>query len=151
MNMHLLRLRLLAFVTFGIASLSASAQVYKCVDTAGKTAYQSRPCPENPKSVELAIRESTSVPTISGTNFSMASLKQEMMNQCMGTRGGSSASGLGKLAKDQPQKFQSFCQCAADTVAADMATVKDLIAKRDQEGMRQLGIKAGLSCASRLK
>lgn len=44
------------FCILGLASISAQAEVYRCVDASGHTHYQSKPCEDKVKSEALNIR-----------------------------------------------------------------------------------------------
>jgi hypothetical protein len=141
--------RILSLLLASALSLSASAQVYKCVDGAGKTAYQSQPCPEATKSAQLDVRSVSSLPDLSA-NASIPQLRQAVVSSCM-AQSSRSAPPLARIAAEQPGKFRSFCECSADSVLAQMDRVKDMINRGDRAGMERLGIQAGLACAPRLQ
>lgn len=130
--------------------VSAAAQVYKCIDAAGKTAYQSLPCPESARSSELDIRLVSSMPNLTG-NVSVAEAKQAILSYCISNMGKQGNSALKKIASEQPHKVQNFCGCVAESSLSDTRKVKEMLSNNDRAGFQQLGIKAGLSCASRLQ
>ncbi len=134
----------------GFSSASQSNPVYKCLDGAGKTAYQSQPCPESARSVELDIKGVTAMPILTG-DVTLAQARQAIISSCMGNVAKQSNAALRKIAAEQPMKFQNFCECVANTSLSDVSKVRELIAKNNQAGFEQLGMKAGLSCAPKLK
>ncbi|NIS08125.1 MAG: DUF4124 domain-containing protein, partial [Candidatus Dadabacteria bacterium] len=51
---------LLSFFYF-LSGVSAQAQVYKCVDSDGKTLYSNAPCPENTEEQSYKLKESYTI------------------------------------------------------------------------------------------
>lgn len=153
----LLRPRHLVLVCLLAAAVPASAQVFKCTDSSGKTAYQSQPCPESTKSAELDLRwTSSALPSLTGSaNFSPSvtpgEMRQALVSACatsVNTRGDAT---LRRLATSQPGKFRDFCECVADNSLSDFERVKSMALRNDRAGLEQLGLRAGLSCAPRLR
>jgi len=83
--------------------------------------------------------------------MSPADAKHAILSSCLDSGKRQANAALKKLAIDQPQKFQSFCECVADTALSDVNKIKSLSASKDRAGLEQLGMKAGLSCAPRLQ
>jgi hypothetical protein len=140
-----------------LLSSGASAQVYKCTDASGKTAYQSQPCPDTTKSAQLDLRwTAAAMPTFSESSFksgnvSVPELRQALISSCtnsVNTRGDAT---LRRLASTQPGKFRSFCDCVADQSLSNVEQLKSMALRGDRSGLEQLGLRAGLSCASRLQ
>lgn len=145
---------LASVVLLGCAlSLPASAQVFKCVDSAGKTAYQSQPCPETTRSAEVDLRWTSSLPTMPTLrgNASMSEFRQAIVSSCVSSAGSRGNAALQRLASTQPARYRSFCECVADTALSDPEKVRDLALRNDRAGMEQLGLRAGLACAPRLQ
>jgi len=140
-----------ALLLLGAAlSWSASAQqVFKCVDASGKTAYQSQPCPEATRSAQLDVRAVSALPTLPA-NASAPELRQVIVSSCM-AQSARSEPALARIAREQPRKFRDFCDCSADGALAEIAKLKDLSAFSDRAAMERLGVKVGISCASRLQ
>jgi len=141
--------RILSLLLGSALSMSASAQVYKCVDGSGKTAYQSQPCPEATRSAQLDVRSVSSLPDLPA-NASISQLRQAVVSSCI-AQGSRSTPALARIAAEQPGKFRSFCECSADSVLAQADRVKDMATRGDRAGMERLGIQAGLACAPRLQ
>ncbi|MBB2487779.1 DUF4124 domain-containing protein [Mitsuaria sp. WAJ17] len=155
----LLRPRRLTLVLLlgAVASLPAAAQVFKCTDSSGKTTYQSQPCPDSTKSAELDLRwTSSALPGLtSSANFSgnvtMGELRQALVSGCTGSVNTRGDAALRRLAATQPGKFRDFCECVADASLSDFDRVKRMALSNDRAGLEQLGLRAGLSCAPRLR
>lgn len=149
--------RLAAVLLTGCAlSLPAAAQVYKCTDSAGKTAYQSQPCPDATQSAQLDLRwTSSSLPSLPTSafsgQFSVPELRRTLVSSCTNGVSSRGDAALSRLAAAQPAKFRSFCECVADNSLADVERIKSLALRNDRAGLEQLGLQAGLSCASRLR
>lgn len=140
----------LAVLLLGSAlSLSAGAQVYKCVDGAGKTAYQSQPCPQATRSTQIDVRSVSSLPELPA-NASASDFRQAVVSSCV-AQGARSTQTLARIAAEQPRKFRDFCDCTADAALAQIGKLKELAARNDRAGMERLGIQVGLGCASRLQ
>ncbi|GEM_PF-4486683 len=137
-----------AFATLllvGISISSSAAPIYKCIDNAGKTTYQSHTCPDSARSSRLDIRTAYVMPELSG-QFSLAEMKKAVLTSCIGNAGRQANPTLRKIANEQPRKFQSFCECVADTSMTDVEKVKALIANNDRAALGQLGFRAGVIC-----
>lgn len=153
----LLRPRPLALVFLLAAAAPAAAQVFKCTDSSGKTAYQSQPCPESTQSAELDLRwTSSALPSLTSSasfsaNVTRGEMRQALVSACassVNTRGDAT---LRRLASSQPGKFRDFCECVADDSLRDFERVKSMALRNDRAGLEQLGLRAGLSCAPRLR
>lgn len=149
---HLLQIfvpRLALLLLAGGLSVSASAQVFKCVDASGQTAYQSQPCPDATRSSQVDVRSVSSLPTLSGTGTA-AEIRQAVVANCLGAAGRSTPAMI-RLAAEQPRKFRAFCDCTADGVMPQVDKIKELYARKDAAGIERLGMQVGLACASRLQ
>lgn len=138
------------FLLLGPAlAMSASAQVFKCTDSAGKTAYQSQPCPEASRSATIDVRSVSALPSLPA-NGSVTEMRQAVVSSCMAqvARG---TPALARVAAEQPARFRDFCECSADGALAQAERVKELAARNDRAGMERLGIQLGMACASRLQ
>lgn len=131
-------------------ALPASAQVYKCVDSSGKTAYQSQPCPETTRSAELDLRWTATLPPLP-SQASLPELRQAIVSSCTNGAVSRGDSVMRRMASTQPAKFRSFCECVADSALANVDRVKDMAARNDRAALEQLGLRAGLACAPRLQ
>ncbi len=146
-----------AFLLAAALPVSASAQVFKCVDSGGKTAYQSQPCPEATRSAELDLRwTSSALPSLTGSadfsgNVSASDLRRALVTGCAGSVSTRGDAALRRLAASQPAKFRTFCECVADNALADVERVRSMAQRNDRAGLEQLGLRAGLSCAPRLQ
>ncbi|MGM9514985.1 DUF4124 domain-containing protein [Roseateles sp. DB2] len=150
--------RLAAAVLLGLfLPLSASAQVYKCTDSSGKTAYQSQPCPEATQGGQLDLRwTSSALPTLSSSaslsgNVTVSEMRQAIISSCATNVAAKGDATLRRIASTQPAKFRSFCDCVADVSTSDVERLKNMAQRGDRAGLEQLGLRAGLSCASRLQ
>ncbi|MDR7270086.1 hypothetical protein J2X20_002744 [Pelomonas saccharophila] len=141
--------RILLLLLGSALSLSASAQVFKCVDSTGKTAYQSQPCPEATRSAQIDVRSVSALPALPA-NGSVSEIRQTLVASCM-AQGARSTPALARIAAEQPRKFRDFCDCTADTTLTQVDRVKELATRGDRAGMERLGIQVGLACASRLQ
>lgn len=141
---------LAALFLFGNSSISNSASVYKCIDNTGKKAYQSQPCPESARSSELDIRGASSMPILAG-NTTVAEARMAIASNCVASSARQPNATLRKIAAERPRQFQDFCECVADNSLSDVKLVQELIARNDRAGIEQLGLKAGLSCAAKLR
>lgn len=140
----------LAVLTLGLAlSAAASAQVFKCVDASGKTAYQSQPCPDAARSTQVDVRSASALPPLSGTG-SASEIRQAVVANCL-AQGSRSSPAMARLAAEQPRKFRAFCDCTADGVLPYADKIKELYARNDAAGIERLGVQVGLACASRLQ
>ncbi|RTL39439.1 MAG: DUF4124 domain-containing protein [Burkholderiales bacterium] len=140
--------RLAALLLMALAA-SAGAQVFKCVDASGKTAYQSQPCPESTKSSQVDVRSVSSLPTLSGIG-SASEIRQAVIANCLGGASRSTPA-MSRLAAEQPRKFRSFCECTADGVMPQVDKIKEMYLRKDAAGIERLGMEVGLACASRLQ
>ena len=149
--------RCLALVLLLGAAWPVAAQVFKCTDSSGKTAYQSQPCPDSAKSAQLDLRwTSSALPSLTGSaafagNVSTPELRQALVSGCTGSVSSRGDAALRRLAAAQPAKFRSFCECVADNSLSDVERVKSMALRNDRAGLEQLGLRAGLACASRLQ
>lgn len=141
--------RLAALLLFTGLAASASAQVFKCVDASGQTAYQSQPCPEATKSSQVDVRSVSSLPTLAGTGTA-AEIRQAVMANCLGGASRSTPA-MSRLAAEQPRKFRAFCECTADGVMPQVEKIKEMYLRKDAAGIERLGMQVGLACASRLQ
>jgi hypothetical protein len=149
-DLHRMLFTRLALLLLGSAlSLSAGAQVFKCVDGSGKTAYQSQPCPKETRSSQIDVRSVSSLPAWSA-NASAADFRQAVVSSCL-AQGERTSPPLAHSASEQGRKFRDFCQCTGDGAMAQIEKVKELAIRRDKAGMEQLGMQVGMSCASRLR
>lgn len=140
----------LAFIGLAMGlSAGAQAQVFKCVDASGQTAYQSQPCPEAARSSQVDVRSVSSLPTLSGTGTA-AEIRQAVVANCLGAAGRSTPA-MSRLAAEQPRKFRAFCDCTADGVMPQVEKIKELYMRKDAAGIERLGMQVGLACASRLQ
>ncbi|MDR7332743.1 DUF4124 domain-containing protein [Roseateles asaccharophilus] len=147
---RLLSLRLALLLLVSAVALPASAQkVFKCTDAAGKTAYQSQPCPEATQGAQLDVRWASSLPTLPAGG-SLAQGRQAMMANCLGS-GARSTPAFARLSVEQPAKYRSFCECVSDGAVAEISKMKNPAALNDRAAMERLGMKVGLSCAPRLQ
>lgn len=147
---RLLPLRLAFLLLVSAVALPASAQkVFKCTDAAGKTAYQSQPCPEATQAAQIDVRWASSLPTLRAGG-SLAQGRQALMSNCLG-QGARSTPAFARISAEQPAKYRSFCECIADGAVAEIAKMKNPAALNDKAAMEQLGMKVGFSCASRLQ
>lgn len=146
---RMLFLRLLLLLLGSALSVSAGAQVFKCVDGSGKTAYQSQPCPQATRSSQIDVRSVSSLPAWSD-NASVAEFRQAVVSSCL-AQGARSMPAIASGASEQSRKFRDFCDCSADAALARIDKVKELAASRDKAGLERLGIEAGMGCASRLQ
>lgn len=128
---------------------SASAQVFKCVDASGQTAYQSQPCPEATKSSQVDVRSVSSLPTLSGIG-SASEIRQAVVANCLASAARSTPA-MSRLAAEQPRKFRAFCDCTADGVMPQVDKIKEMYLRKDAAGIERLGMQVGIACASRLQ
>ena len=147
-----------ALVLCGAAlSSTAGAQVYKCTDASGKTAYQSQPCPDSTKSAELDLRwTAAAMPTFSessfrGGNVSVSEMRQALITSCTNSVNTRGDAALRRLAAGSPGKFRSFCDCVADQSLSNVEGLKSMALRGDRAGLEKLGLRAGLACAPRLQ
>lgn len=137
----------------------AFAQVYKCTEPGGKTSYQSQPCPDAAKGAELDLRwtaSATSSPLISASTLesgqvSASELRQAIVQSCNRSVSTQGDATLRRIAAKQPAKLLEFCDCVAERSVTDVASLKRMALSGDRNGLQQLGLKAGLACASRLQ
>lgn len=147
----------LALLLLAVFSRPAAAQVYKCTDGSGKTAYQSQPCPDSAQSAQLDLRwTASSLPSLTGSahfsgNASFHDLRQALVSGCTNSVSTKGNAALRRLATSQPGKFRSFCECVADNSLVDVERIKSMALRNDRAGLEQLGLRAGLSCASQLQ
>lgn len=143
---HLWLASIALLMTAALHTASAS-QVYKCVDPSGKTQYQSQPCPQSSRSVEIDIHQAdpfSDLPQIS----SMSGVRNLITTSCMNA--GANNSALQKLYIEQPQKVKGFCECVADYSLSDLEKFKDLAVHNNRTELQRLGMNAAFSCSSRL-
>mgnify|MGYP000396745280 CR=1 FL=1 len=71
---------------WGLATLSgvAQGQVFKCVDKAGQTSYQERPCAESVRSDEMRIRTPTTARMREKPNLN-SEFRQAYLEECIET------------------------------------------------------------------
>jgi len=149
--------RAAACLMLGLLALSAQAQVFKCTDSSGKTAYQSQPCPDTTRSTEVDLRwTSSALPSLTGSadfsgNLSMSDMRQALVSGCTNSVGTRGDTALRRLAASQPGKFRDFCECVADNTLVDVEKIKAMALRNDRAGLEQLGLRAGLTCAPRLR
>lgn len=146
-----------ALLVCATLSLPAAAQVFKCTDSEGKTAYQSQPCPDTARSSQLDLRWTASaLPGLAGSadlsgNVSRPELRRALVSGCTSSASTRGDAALRRLASSQPAKFRDFCECVADNALTDVERVKSMALRNDRAGLEQLGLSAGLSCASYLR
>lgn len=148
-QLHRIPFPLLALLLGAALSAPANAQVYKCTDVAGKTAYQSKPCPDSARSVPIEGRALPSLPALPA-NASMAEMRQIVAAQCV-AQGPRSSPDVARIAAEQPRKFRDFCECSADNTVAQLGKVKEILDGGDKAGIERLGTQVGLACASHLQ
>lgn len=142
-----------------LAPLTSHAQVYKCTDAAGKTAYQAQPCPETTKGAELDLRwtaSATSSPLISAGSLesgqvTITDLRLAIIQSCNSSVSSQGDPTLKRIVAKDPGKLIAFCDCVAERSLVDVAGLKRMAMAGDRNGLKQLGLKAGLACAARLQ
>jgi hypothetical protein len=117
----MIRIALLA-VAFLVVS-SAQAQVYKCVDSGGKTVYSQNPCPANMKSGTMSrgVRPAPAAPPADSSADKAA-------------KGDAAKSAAPKTAAEQEQAFRKRQQDQAK--AAKESEEKSAEAQRKEEACR---------------
>lgn len=150
--------RLPLVLLFGaILASPACAQVFKCMDASGKTAYQSQPCPESTKGAELDLRwTSSALPVLTGSgafsgSVTLPEMRRALVSSCTSTVNTRGDAALRRLAAAQPGKFRNFCECVADNSLVNFERVKSMALSNDRAGLEQVGQRAGLTCAPRLQ
>lgn len=138
----------IALLMTGVIQTAGASQVYKCVDQAGKTQYQSQPCPESSHSSEVDVHQADPFANLPQIN-SMSGIRNLMTTTCMNASG-SSNSALRQLYMEQPQKVKGFCECVADYSLSNVEKFKALAQQNNRAALQRLGIDAAFSCSSHL-
>jgi hypothetical protein len=145
-----------------IAALLATptlAQVYKCTEPGGKTSYQAQPCADAAKGAELDLRwtaSATSSPLISAGSLesgqvTITDLRLAIIQSCNSSVSSQGDATLRRIVAKEPSRLIAFCDCVAERSLVDVAGLKRMAMAGDRNGLKQLGLKAGLACAARLQ